>query len=139
MRHSVRDCGFHRLRHAVCTAVVIDNKTTVQFTTRWSTVRGAEASIGRKCTIEEGALISYGVTIGEGKTIRGEHRITRAKRRRENDEELVRGDPDFEVVGKGGDGFEFQDSDEDDEDEVVDNLISSGPSRFLTAEHYGHG
>ena len=87
-----------------------------------------EASIGRKCTIEEGALISYGVAIGEGKTIRGEHRITRAKRRRENDEELVRGDPDLEVVGKGGDGFEFHDSDEEDEDEIVDSLISSGPS-----------
>lgn len=87
-----------------------------------------EASIGRKCTIEEGALISYGVAIGEGKTIRGEHRITRAKRRRESDEELVRGDPDLEVVGKGGDGFEFHDSDEDDEDEIVDSLISSGPS-----------
>ena len=94
---------------------------------------------GRKCTIEEGALISYGVAIGEGKTIRGEHRITRAKRRRENDEELVRGEPDLEVVGKGGDGFEFQDSDEDDEDEVVDNLISSGPRRFSTAERRVHG
>lgn len=87
-----------------------------------------EASIGRRCTIEEGALISYGVAIGEGKTIRGEHRITRAKRRRESDQELVRGDPDLEVVGKGGDGFEFHDSDEEDEDEIVDSLISSGPS-----------
>lgn len=86
-----------------------------------------EASIGRKCTIEEGALISYGVAIGEGKTIRGEHRITRAKRRREKNEELVRGNPDLEVVGKGGDGFEFHDSDEEDEDEIVDSLISSGP------------
>ncbi|KAJ4347767.1 translation initiation factor eIF-2B epsilon subunit, GEF [Ascochyta clinopodiicola] len=91
-----------------------------------------EASIGRKCTIEEGALISYGVAIGEGKTIRGEHRITRAKRRRESDEELVRGSPDLEVVGKGGDGFEFHDSDEEDEDEVVDSLISSGPMYNLT-------
>jgi translation initiation factor eIF-2B subunit epsilon len=89
-----------------------------------------EASIGRKCTIEEGALISYGVAIGEGKTIRGEHRITRAKRRRENDEELIRGDPDLEVVGKGGDGFEFHDSDEEDEDEIVDSLMPSGPRAF---------
>jgi translation initiation factor eIF-2B subunit epsilon len=88
-----------------------------------------EASIGRKCTIEEGALISYGVAIGEGKTIRGEHRITRAKRRRESNEELVRGDPDLAVVGQGGDGFEFHDSDEEDEDEIVDSLVSSGPRR----------
>ena len=86
-----------------------------------------EASIGKKCTIEEGALISYGVAIGEGKTICGEHRITRAMRR-ESNEEIVRGNPDLEVVGKGGDGFEFHDSDEEDEDEVIDSLISSGPS-----------
>ena len=36
-------------------------------------------------------------------------------------------------------GKDDEPSDEDDEDEVVDNLISSGPSRFSTAEHYGHG
>jgi translation initiation factor eIF-2B subunit epsilon len=87
-----------------------------------------EASIGRKCTIEAGALISYGVSIGEGMTIRGEHRITRAKRRQQHGEELVRGDPDFEVVGKGGDGFEFYDSDEEEEDEIVDGLNPAAPS-----------
>lgn len=90
-----------------------------------------EASIGRKCIIEEGALISYGVAIGEGKTIRGEHRITRAKRRRESNEELVRGDADLEVVGKGGDGFEFHDSDEEDEDEIVDSLVSPGSCKHF--------
>jgi translation initiation factor eIF-2B subunit epsilon len=87
-----------------------------------------EASVGRKCTIEAGALISYGVSIGEGMTIRGEHRITRAKRRQQHGEELVRGDPDFEVVGKGGDGFEFYDSDEEEEDEIVDGLNPAAPS-----------
>lgn len=86
-----------------------------------------EAAIGRRCTVEAGALISYGVTIGEGMTIRGEHRITRAKRRREGSEDVVRGKPDPAVVGPKGDGFEFQDSDEDDEDELVDGLVSTGP------------
>lgn len=87
-----------------------------------------EASIGRKCTIEAGALISYGVNISEGMTIRGDHRITRAKRRRENGEDIIKADPDPAIVGEKGDGFEFQDSDEEDEDELVDGLVSAGPS-----------
>jgi translation initiation factor eIF-2B subunit epsilon len=82
-----------------------------------------EVSLGRKCIIESGALISYGVSISEGVTIRGTHRITRAKRRREHGEDLVRGKPDPEIVGARGDGFEFQDSDEEDEDELVDGLV----------------
>lgn len=90
-----------------------------------------EASIGRKCVVEPGALISYGVAIGDGKTIRGESRITRAKRRREHDDDLFKGEPDPEVVGEGGDGFEFHDSDEEDEDEILDGLVSTGPSEFV--------
>ncbi|KAF1848593.1 translation initiation factor eIF-2B subunit epsilon [Cucurbitaria berberidis CBS 394.84] len=93
-----------------------------------------EAAIGRKCTIEAGALISYGVSISEGVTIRGDHRITRAKRRRELDEDLFRGDADPTIVGQKGDGFEFQDSDEEDEDELVDGLISAGPMYNLSNE-----
>ena len=91
-----------------------------------------EASIGRKCTIEAGALISYGVSISEGMTVRGQSRITRTKRRREQGEELVRGDSNPAIVGPKGDGFEFQDSDEDDEDEPIDGLVSLGPSKLLS-------
>jgi translation initiation factor eIF-2B subunit epsilon len=90
-----------------------------------------EASIGRKCTIEAGALISYGVAIGEGMTIRGDRRVTRAKRRREGSDDVVRGDPDPAVVGQKGDGFEFQDSDEDDEDEPIDGLVAAPPCKSL--------
>ncbi|EDU41264.1 Translation initiation factor eIF-2B protein [Pyrenophora tritici-repentis] len=86
-----------------------------------------EAAIGRKCTIEAGALISYGVSIGEGMTIQGDHRITRAKRRREQGEEVVRGDSNPAIVGPKGDGFEFHDSDEEDEDELVDGLVTGAP------------
>jgi translation initiation factor eIF-2B subunit epsilon len=99
-----------------------------------STVTGAiianEASIGRKCTIEAGALISYSVSIGEGVTISGEHRITRAKRKRQGSASVIRGDPNLAIVGSKGDGFEFQDSDEDDEDEPVDGLVSKGPREY---------
>ncbi|ORY07274.1 translation initiation factor eIF-2B subunit epsilon [Clohesyomyces aquaticus] len=86
-----------------------------------------EAAIGKKCTVEPGALISYGVNISEGMTISGEHRITRAKRKRENGEELDRGQPDPAIVGKSGDGFEFKDPDEDDEDEPVAGLVPFAP------------
>jgi translation initiation factor eIF-2B subunit epsilon len=90
-----------------------------------------EASIGRKCTIEDGALISYGVEIGEGVTIKGKHRITRAKRRQEASQDVVHGESDAEIVGPKGKGFEFHDSDEDDSDELVDGLVASGPSRLI--------
>ncbi|KAL5403687.1 hypothetical protein PMIN06_012670 [Paraphaeosphaeria minitans] len=85
-----------------------------------------EASIGRRCTIESGALVSYGVTIGEGTTIRGEHRITKASSRRDVDEPAVDKSTDATIVGAGGVGFEFHDSDEEDEDETVDGLVASG-------------
>lgn len=85
-----------------------------------------EATIGRKCTVEAGALISYGVGISEGMTIQGEHRITRTKRGRDRDGELIRGDADPAIVGPTGSGFEFQDSEEEDEDELVDGLVSRG-------------
>jgi len=88
-----------------------------------------EVSLGKGCTVEPGALISYNVKIGEGQTISGSHRVTRAKRKREHGEELVKGDPDVNIVGPGGDGFEFQDSDEDEEEEIVESLVSSKSSK----------
>lgn len=95
-----------------------------------STVRQAvvasEATVGKKCKVEPGALISYGVEIADGMTIGGNHRITRAKRKRDADEELIRGEPDVAIVGVGGDGFEFQDVDEQEEDEVVEGLAPTG-------------
>lgn len=89
-----------------------------------------EAAIGRKCTVEPGALISYGVSISEGCTIRGGHRITRALRKRDGDEDVTRGKTDHAIVGAKGDGFEFHDSDEEDEDELVDGLVPMEPSKF---------
>ncbi|KAK7184672.1 hypothetical protein DPSP01_000403 [Paraphaeosphaeria sporulosa] len=86
-----------------------------------------EASIGRRCTIESGALISYGVAIGEGTTIRGEHRITKASSRRNLDEPAIDKSTDATIVGVGGVGFEFHDSDEEDEDETVDGLVATAP------------
>lgn len=94
-----------------------------------------EATIGRKCTVEAGALISYGVSIGEGITIRGEHRITRSKRRQDRNGDIVRGDTDAAIVGPKGDGFDFQDSDEEDGDELVDGLIPRGQCKLWPPQY----
>lgn len=84
-----------------------------------------EASVGKRCIVEDGALISYGVRIGEGVTVQGESRITRAKSRLVHGESLVKGEADPAIVGNSGDGFEFLDSEEEDEDEIVDSLVPS--------------
>jgi translation initiation factor eIF-2B subunit epsilon len=101
-------------------ASIGDNSTV------WKAIIANEASIGRRCIVESGALISYGVAIGDGMTIRGSQRITRAKRRRQNDEQVVKGERNVAIVGENGDGFEFEDSEEEDEDEVVDGLVAQG-------------
>lgn len=89
-----------------------------------------EASIGRRCVVEAGALVSYGVSISEGTTVRGGSRVTKVKRRPEDGQESIKGESDAAVVGPGGVGFEYQDSDEEDEDEVVDSLVPNDPSKL---------
>ncbi|KAK5003775.1 translation initiation factor eIF-2B epsilon subunit, GEF, partial [Cryomyces antarcticus] len=75
--------------------------------------------VGKRCIVQPGALISYGVRVADGMTVKGSSRITRMKQKRDYDsEELVRGLSDAKVVGEGGDGFEFEDSDEENEDEI---------------------
>jgi translation initiation factor eIF-2B subunit epsilon len=86
----------------------------------------SEVSVGRNCKVEPGALISYGVTVADGMTISGAHRITRAKRKRGKGEVVERVEPDTAIVGKGGDGFEFLDEDSEEEDEVVEGLAPTG-------------
>ncbi|KAF2012279.1 heat shock transcription factor 2 [Aaosphaeria arxii CBS 175.79] len=101
-------------------AIIGDGSTVTQ------AIVANEAQVGKNCTIEPGALVSYSVRISDGVTVRSESRVTRAKRRLEQGEELAKGEPDIAIVGDKGDGFEFQDSEEEDEDEVVDSLILSG-------------
>lgn len=94
-------------------------------------VKGAivadEASIGKKCIVEPGALISFGVRIADGTTIQSNSKITRMKRKREDGEELERAEPDAEIVGQGGDGFEYVE--EEDEEDAVEGL--PGPSSLI--------
>jgi translation initiation factor eIF-2B subunit epsilon len=87
-------------------------------------VKGAivadEAAIGKKCVVEPGALISFGVRIADSTSVQGKSRITRMKRKREDDEGLERAAPDVRIVGEGGDGFEYVDEDEGEENAAED-------------------
>lgn len=96
-----------------------------------------EASVGKRCTIKSGALISYRVRISDDVTIRGEHRIIKTK----NNSEGTRTEAgtDVTIVGEGGDGFEYQDSEGEDEDEIIDGLITAGPSKFPCPILQQHG
>ncbi|KAF2272152.1 translation initiation factor eIF-2B subunit epsilon [Westerdykella ornata] len=85
----------------------------------------SDASLGERCKVEPGALISYGVKIADDMTIRGDHRITKARRKRDVGEEVEEGESNPAVVGKGGKGFEFYDEDEEDEEEMVQGLVSN--------------
>lgn len=101
-----------------------------------STVQDAiianEASIGKRCKILPGSLISYGVHIADDMTIAETARITRMKRKRGQDgDEIIRGDTDVKVVGKGGDGFNHK-AEEDEDDEESQGL---GPASLYNLAH----
>ncbi|KAF2152615.1 translation initiation factor eIF-2B subunit epsilon [Myriangium duriaei CBS 260.36] len=92
----------------------------------------SEASLGKKVTISPGAVISFGCHIADGITVPERTRITRMKKSGGlGDEELVRGDPDVDVVGKGGEGFRFIDEDEDEDEEV----LGLGPRSLYSFAH----
>ena len=74
-----------------------------------------EAVVGNGCVIEPGALISFGVRISDGITISGKSRVTRARTK----PTLT----DVAIVGKGGDGYLWED---EDEDEDAGDFIASG-------------
>ncbi|OAX80625.1 hypothetical protein ACJ72_05038 [Emergomyces africanus] len=79
-----------------------------------------EAIVGEKCRIENGALLSYGVEIANGTTVREGMKITRAER----EDGPVPSDP--EVVGNGGVGYEFSREEEDDDESDDESVASSG-------------
>ncbi|KAH0297226.1 nucleotide-diphospho-sugar transferase, partial [Aureobasidium melanogenum] len=83
-----------------------------------------EASVGKKCNIMPGALLSYGVYISDGMTIKS--RITKVKRESGYDQdEIIRGETDKEIVGQKGEGFEYETSDDEDEDDEEHHSLHS--------------
>lgn len=90
-----------------------------------------KAHVGRGCRIEAGALVSYGVRISNDMVVDGASRLTTAKRKRLEGEEVERAPSDPKVVGQDGIGVEFVDEDEDEDDEVVEGLV---PKRSSESE-----
>ncbi|KAG9877836.1 nucleotide-diphospho-sugar transferase, partial [Aureobasidium melanogenum] len=83
-----------------------------------------EASVGKKCNIMPGALLSYGVYISDGMTIKS--RITKVKRESGYDQdEIIRGETDKEIVGQKGEGFEYETSEDEDEDDEEHHSLHS--------------
>ncbi|KAG0647048.1 eIF-2B GDP-GTP exchange factor subunit epsilon [Hyphodiscus hymeniophilus] len=87
----------------------------------------SEAVVGSNCTIRPGALLSYGVRIAAFKEVSPNTRITRAKRKPEDDFdhdrplESVPSEP--AIVGDGGEGYALTNDSDDEED---------GPEAFHT-------
>ncbi|KAK7561135.1 heat shock transcription factor 2, partial [Phyllosticta citricarpa] len=82
-----------------------------------------KAHVGRGCRVEPGALVSFGVRISNEMVVDSSSRLTTAKRKRLEGEEVERAPSDPKVVGQDGIGVEFVDEDDDEEDEVVEGLV----------------
>ncbi|OQE24467.1 hypothetical protein PENSTE_c007G06910 [Penicillium steckii] len=89
-----------------------------------SDIRGAILAdgvvIGKDCTIEPGALLSYGVKIADGVKVESGKRISKSKR------DGSAAPTDNAVVGEGGEGYEFIQGEDEDEDEDDISVASSG-------------
>jgi translation initiation factor eIF-2B subunit epsilon len=95
--------------------VVSDGSTVVRATI------ANEAVVGRDCTIQPRALLSYGVRIGDSIEVKAGVRITRAKRKPQDDEgepQVVL--PETAIVGDVGEGYQFE-SDEASDGEASDD------------------
>jgi len=93
-----------------------------------SDIRGAIIAdgvvIGKDCTIEPGALLSYGVKIANGVKVESGKRISKSKR------DGSTAPTDIAVVGEGGEGYEFIQGEDEDEDEDDISVASSGLGMF---------
>jgi translation initiation factor eIF-2B subunit epsilon len=97
----------------------------------------SEAVVGRNCTIQSGALLSFGVRIADNKVVKSGLRVTRAKRKPEGAEGETKVVPSqTEVVGEGGEGYEFQDDEESDDEASVfhTNLVYSTAHLNISSE-----
>jgi translation initiation factor eIF-2B subunit epsilon len=105
--------------------VVVGDGSTVD-----RAIVASEAVIGKKCKIQPGSLLSWGVRIADDKEVKSGSRITRAKRKLDDQsDDGPRAMPSNPlIVGDGGEGYSFDDIDSDSEDEASafhSNLIYS--------------
>jgi translation initiation factor eIF-2B subunit epsilon len=112
--------------------VVVSDGSTVD-----RAIIASNAVIGKNCKVQPGALLSFGVWIADGKEVKSGLRITRAKRKLEDAEGEIQAVPsETEIVGEGGEGYEFRDDEEDDDDTSAfhSNLIYSTSHLNISSE-----
>ena len=112
--------------------VVISDGSTVD-----RAIIASNAAVGKNCKIHPGALLSFGVRIANEKEVKAGARITRTKRKLESEEgvaQAVSSEP--EIVGEGGEGYEFHDEDEEDDEisTLQSNLIYSTAHLNISSE-----
>jgi translation initiation factor eIF-2B subunit epsilon len=87
-------------------------------------IRGAiiadDVFIGKGCSVAAGALISHDVKIADGIKIESGQRLARVRR------DGTFGPTDTDVVGQGGEGYEFVPGEDDDDEEDDISIASSG-------------
>lgn len=104
-------------------AYIWDDVTIEDGATLNMSIIGNDALIKENATISAGALISFGVVIGKDITIAPNARITKAKRRREDDDgEPIDVPSEPSVVGKDGEGYLYEEEEEDEKDPCRDLL-----------------
>lgn len=114
---------------------VIGNRVKIDGAYIWDDVRigddtvlekcviGNEATIGSRCKVKEGALISHNVKISDGTTVPGDRRISTLKRKRGYEkDEIVQAPSDPKVVGEGGVGYHVE-LDEEEEEKAESVLV----------------
>lgn len=83
-----------------------------------------EVNVGKGCHVQSGALISYGVRIADGTTVKPNQRLTTLKRKRGYEEdEATKGAADPKIVGQDGEGLLLEPDDEE-EDDLVEGLVA---------------
>lgn len=119
-------------------AYIWDNVVVGDGSTVDRAIVASEVVVGRNCKIQPGALLSYGVRIADNMNIKEGSRITRAKRKLDDEEsdqeDCIR--TDSAIVGEGGEGYELQELDDfDDESSTFhSNLVYSTSHLNISSE-----
>ncbi|KAL3479500.1 nucleotide-diphospho-sugar transferase [Aspergillus californicus] len=101
-------------------AYIWDNAVVADGATIRQAIIADGVVVGSNCSIERGSLLSFGVKIADGVTVSEGTRITKALREEDGDSPAS----DSEIVGAGGEGYEYVPYEDEDEDDTDSNASS---------------
>lgn len=92
-----------------------------------------EASIGKKCRLHPGALVSFRVKLADCVEVKSSSRVAKVKRRQSYSAgKAERATTDPRIVGEEGDGHDL--AFDEEEDELLESLVPSKVDPSLSAE-----